>query len=913
MASIQGIYIALFGRPADPQGLEYFNQVTQNGANLSGIGDLTSTKEYQDRFTGKSNAEVVKAIYLSLFNREPDAQGLAFFVNALEKGTFSINTIAIAVLDGAQGSDRDIISNKEAAANLFTRSLDTPREIAAYVGNAAAEKGRGFLSTVTADKASVPTVTAVDKSVGDILSPPASVGGGGGAGTPPGQTFILTTGIDKLTGEAGNDTFKGVVGDTTSTFNSGDILDGGEGTDTLILTTEGNVSGLPTGVTVRNIEKLVFSNDQQVMRLDVRDWVGLQDVSYQRTNAATTVFSSQGNVKSLTVNGATNLTVGDYAASSQKTLTDITVVGATGSLQLGLFAKLPLQTLNLTDTSGGVYVYADPGTRTLNLNYKVETAPLSSGRFEDGEATEAKISLTGNAFSLGDLNLFKAEKISIASDKPFGINLINASLCTKIAITGSDRTTINGLYLAGGADIDASASTGGVTLGPDLSNYSFKGGAGADFVNLSADLNTSITLGGGKDKASFNNGIDSLGANAVVDGGDGVDTLSLNYYDARTATADQAFAGKVKGFEILEITAATAQVFNGTIDIGNLNRTASNTVANSISEIIFTSALQPRDSSPQILLSNLKDNTTLTFKADVTMPIKAQLADDSGLTDHLTLKVSGEVGHTVQSPNVSGIEILNLVTEDTGNSANGITHVIDGLTAPDAKSLTLSGNAGLQLTNLTMNGVDPHIDASGITGGGVSIRLNYNNTSPGVTIKGSDGSDTFEGGQGKDVIDGGKGDDTFLLYHYANQQDVLTGGEGADVYSFQRGSGGSLADMLAASRGMAGIIHITDFAAGTDKIKLPAGYTIHLNTARPIASADDVAGVWNFIDLAAEINPMNASSASVIQAAVFTVLAGAAKGTYLYVNDTHSNVSTATDMLINLTGMTGTLSSSDFN
>ncbi len=49
MASIQGVYLALFGRPADPLGLAFFNQATNNGANLTAIGDLSASAEYQAR------------------------------------------------------------------------------------------------------------------------------------------------------------------------------------------------------------------------------------------------------------------------------------------------------------------------------------------------------------------------------------------------------------------------------------------------------------------------------------------------------------------------------------------------------------------------------------------------------------------------------------------------------------------------------------------------------------------------------------------------------------------------------------------------------------------------------------------------------------------------------------------------
>lgn len=80
MANIQGIYIALFGRPADPIGLAFFNEATNNGADLTAIGDLAGTAEYQSRFEGMNNTQIVTTIYQSLFGRDPESAGLLFFV-----------------------------------------------------------------------------------------------------------------------------------------------------------------------------------------------------------------------------------------------------------------------------------------------------------------------------------------------------------------------------------------------------------------------------------------------------------------------------------------------------------------------------------------------------------------------------------------------------------------------------------------------------------------------------------------------------------------------------------------------------------------------------------------------------------------------------------------------------------------
>lgn len=198
MATIQGIYVALFGRPADPGGLAYWNGVTNNGSDLSKlIGQLTASQEYLDRFKGKTNAEIVTTIYQSLFGRAPDAGGLDFFTKGLANGTLKLETLAINILDGAQGSDKSIIDNKTAAADLFTKSLDTQAEIDAYKGNGAADLGRAFLTKVTDDKTSIPSQTDVDKAVAGVVTPSGgqgpSEGGATGGGTSPSTPTGPTT------------------------------------------------------------------------------------------------------------------------------------------------------------------------------------------------------------------------------------------------------------------------------------------------------------------------------------------------------------------------------------------------------------------------------------------------------------------------------------------------------------------------------------------------------------------------------------------------------------------------------------------------------------------------------------------------------------------------------------------------
>lgn len=191
MAGVQDIYVALFGRPADPEGLTYWNQVTGNGANLSKmLAALPSTAEYTTRFAGQSSEQIVASVYQSLFGRAPDAAGLKFFADRLASGEQTIATIAVNIAQGAQGTDKQTFAAKVNAADLFTKSLDTPAEIAAYKGDAAAKAAQGFLSTVDKDRPA--SQDAVDKAVVGVVTGGVLPGGGGGGGSGAPTTVVTT-------------------------------------------------------------------------------------------------------------------------------------------------------------------------------------------------------------------------------------------------------------------------------------------------------------------------------------------------------------------------------------------------------------------------------------------------------------------------------------------------------------------------------------------------------------------------------------------------------------------------------------------------------------------------------------------------------------------------------------------------
>ena len=109
---VQRLFIAYYGRPADPGGLKYWRERLGQYANgeyadapLEFINAFGESEEYRHFMGGNSNAENVRLLYRRLFGREPDQGGLNFYVDKLDKGEMSLATIAQNILDGVSGSN----------------------------------------------------------------------------------------------------------------------------------------------------------------------------------------------------------------------------------------------------------------------------------------------------------------------------------------------------------------------------------------------------------------------------------------------------------------------------------------------------------------------------------------------------------------------------------------------------------------------------------------------------------------------------------------------------------------------------------------------------------------------------------------------------------------------------------------
>lgn len=160
---IQKCYIAYYGRPADPGGLQYWTDQLERTGDLSTVlNSFASAPESQALYGNLTATEMVTTIYGQLFGRAPEAEGLHYWTTQLEAGNLTRQNIMLTLFEHAQGTDAVVVDNKLTAATLFTNSP----------GNGYGIKGadiqdiRTWLAGITTDEPYQEAVSAAISAIG---------------------------------------------------------------------------------------------------------------------------------------------------------------------------------------------------------------------------------------------------------------------------------------------------------------------------------------------------------------------------------------------------------------------------------------------------------------------------------------------------------------------------------------------------------------------------------------------------------------------------------------------------------------------------------------------------------------------------------------------------------------------------
>ncbi|MBE5232391.1 MAG: DUF4214 domain-containing protein [Microcystis aeruginosa PMC 728.11] len=543
----------------------------------------------------------------------------------------------------------------------------------------------------------------------------------------------------------------------------------------------------------------------------------------------------------------------DFSAAAGKGLKSVTVD------TLNLVPDGDPPTTLTTQGIGGVGL-------TLKGNFNNNNLTANFGN----SATEAQIAT--NAVDKGGTLTVQGNKLTTlnftatGSSKFAGLvtTAVDAGAVNTIKVSGDGKSlsfSDNVAVANSIKTIDASGLTaGGLTVAFGTGITSFKGGKGDDIVRsntLTTTTDSAVDAGEGtKDRLIVN------------------DTVNVN---------TTARANVYANFEVLQSTGQTVDLDLFAKSAFVALRSAGNAVFNNVTATQAGDVTIFATGAPTF---NLKTATGTSDTLNITVSDDLEAVNNLIITD-------------LTAPNV---EILKFTTTDN-------TTVNTLLNAPSASTITATGAGTFTLTTgARALGTGFSIDASAVT---ANVTINASaGTGNGAIIKGASSSpaavNTLTGSNQNDGITGGSGSD--LLQGNAGQ-DTLTGGAGVDQFIY----GGGFPN----NAGTANVDRIADFVAGVggDQFKFATGAnqflngvnftaatTVNINDPKTVATAANIDAVF------AGITAITASTDATLQAALVTVSAGLAAGTYLYVNDGTGAVSNANDFLVNVSGITGTLS-----
>jgi hypothetical protein len=651
----------------------------------------------------------------------------------------------------------------------------------------------------------------------------------GGTTTPAdGQTFALTTGNDisgSITGSAGTTSTEGddTITATGDTYTSGDVINGGEGTDTLNLALTANGANTPTvvGVESININTSSFSD----LSYDAAGVVGV----------GTTFTLNNGQVS-----GATGGTLSNVAS------------GATVNAGTGVTGGIAVDSADgiLTVDAGSATIASITDATALTLSGTSLTQVNLDGA--NNTTDSASVSAAG-AVALNTNTTHQVGNLTLSGNGAAVTYTLDAGDAPEVVtLTGDQSVTL----IAAAADVSTETITDTTTAG--TTTLRINDDTTADFSNVAVDV---IDVNDGttgsvtytvKNEQAVLLSADSTGTGtAAIDSTElasGNETLNLNITTSQS-TSDLT----VSDFEVVNLDTTNAAVTTASpVTLFNLvGSSATGAVINVAGDenLILTDA-----TATKLDATALTGNLTVTIAADLnditggagTDTINAIDTDFSvaGGTGNDTLAFAATTDLSNNTVTFSGVETVQLDASTPGN-ADTVTFnssVISG------QSFIVKGTGtGVAADVLVAKANDTTVNLSGLTVDTTtaSVTIDLADVAAVATnITGSNGADTLtNAGAGNITVDGGAGNDTLTT---DSGTDVVTGGAGDDTIATGAGN-----DTITAGEGVDGItggagndtINLTETVAAVDTVTFSAAANNGADTISGFAVANDLINV----------------------------------------------------------------------
>lgn len=835
--TVQSLYVAYYGRPADPEGLNYWaEQLEANGGNLANIiNAFGNSSEYNANLGSIETSAQVNSLYQQLFGRDAEDEGLGFYTNMLNNGEKTLAEIALTIREAAQGSDRTTFEGRTAVANAFTQELDTQEEIDAYTSDRGIGIGRAYVQRVNQQTTSEDVLNEAAPVVETLIpetepeAPPAG-GGGGGVTPPPSPTFTATldengavifggdaTGPITLTESEGQWTF--IRGELTDTVSGEDVTSITLGDAALAanasLLDEITVSGAGQ-LTLTNLTNELAPADE-LIPADYLDLSGLADT----LNVTATVASSQNisdneNLSAIDTyqvsSGATlTLTLEQYASAALKGQGQ---VAFSDDIASKLTINYPDETLDsveitLTDTNIGVRTVAevqallsilervDAPTEISDLTYTLldtSAALSSSGTGIADIVTSADNIEASDAAFISQANIIYTRNNGATYDiTDYAPTILNGASDTDILAVLQAATSVTAASPVNTATAEDLHAITGFSVAYSVSD-SYDDIISADAatingaVNLStyspfSQLNTTqaetiiaFTNSGTTTINSISGDVTSI--NNFVAANERSDTLVYNFRVIDSASIIIANIGDA-GF----ITGNPATDFDGDARVQNIEVTGTFNVTEA--EDFWNAVVTKFDDNV--------DTTAARTSYDIRDGIAAYTNTVAALdslqsANQRTIDGSAEDIHQAQrgtlTDNRDIFEVLKGNDRLVVTASDG-SQIIDG--APGSDSISTGAGSDTVYGDSGNDTIDAGADNDTVHGD--SGNDNIDGSSGNDTVYGGAGNDTIRGGDGYDYLDGDEGRDTIYAGSTggdtganwtSRSSELITGGQGGD-------------------------------------------------------------------------------------------------------------------------------------
>ena len=592
------------------------------------------------------------------------------------------------------------------------------------------------------------TLTLTNSNFSGITGTTITVTGGAGGNTVDASqvtgansvVLVGASGHDVLKGGAGNDIFQF----SAATLAATDTVEGGLGTDQLLMTSAGTVAVLG----VSGVETYTLaSNAANTLTLTNANFTGV-------TGATITVTGGAGGntVDASAVTGANRVVL--VGASGQDMLT-----GGAGN-DVFQFAAATLAATDIVHGGLGVdqLLMTSAGLVTVSGVSGVETYTLASGGANTLVLADSNFAgISGTTITVNGGNT--GNTLNAAALSPTNSVVFNGGTGNDVFVFAAASLTASDIVSGGGGADQVTLTTGGTinTVGvKGIETYALASTAANTLTlfngNFTGITGTTITVNGGSAGNTLNATV-LLAANSVVlNGGTGNDVF---IFSAASLTASDVVAG-AGGADQLTLTTA------GTINVSGVRAIETYALAGGgANTLTLTNANFVNVSSTTITVNGGNAGNTI---------------DASQVTGANRVIVAGGAGRDVLTGG-AGNDVFKfaaaaLTATDTVQGGLGA----DQLLMTSAGVVTVSGVSGIETYTLASTGANALVLADGnftgitgstitVAGGSAGSTLNAATLSPAHSV----------------VLNGGNGNDTFIFSASSlTAADVVAGGAGTD-------------------------------------------------------------------------------------------------------------------------------------